>query len=312
MAKKAAKDAAAKEPKEEVEHIPSKKEIADGQRYAELSATKSKNAMKKMTCFAFQKGKCRKGDDCPFLHAGGAPNKKLNVGKRKRLAAKEEKEEQEPSKKAPKQSTWLCPKCGNKNWARRDVCNGHTCQDQFRPANIKPNGAAPGTTPHHRTPHEAVVAGGITTGGGKRLFLRKLAYDIDEEKVREFFKDCGDVKDIHWLTDKRNGQINAGFIEFEDEDGARMGIQMNGKPCCGRPIRIEYAKAASDENPGGNDDGVKTPAAEKAGGAEEGGGSGSDDSDGSSDDGGSGSESGSEEEEEKEGKEEWSESEDDS
>jgi hypothetical protein len=296
MAKKAATE---KAPAEEVELKPSKKEIADGQRYAELAATKSKNQLKKMTCFAFAKGKCKKGDDCPFLHAGAAPNKKLNVGKRKRLAAKEEQGQDQPSKKQPKQSTWLCPKCGNKNWARRDVCNGHACQDQFRPDHIKPNGAAPGTTPHHRTPHAAVVAGGVTTGGGCRLFLRKLAYDINEEKVRDFFQHCGEVKDIHWLTDKRNGQINAGFIEFADEDGARKGVAMSGKPCCGRPIRIEYAKAASEENPNGDAAGDAQPAAAKPDEAEADK-EGSDDSDDDSD---SGSDSDDAEEEEKE---EWS------
>lgn len=244
MAKTSA-DAPPSSKHDDAEHIPTKKEIADGQRYAELSATTSKNKLKKMTCFAFAKGRCKKGDDCPFLHVG-APNKKANVGKRKRMAAQEE--QGAPQRKAPKQKTWLCPKCGNKNWMRRAVCNGHACQDQFRPADLKANGADPGRA-QPKTPHAAVVAGGVTTGGGCRLFLRKLAYDINEEKLRDFFEPCGEVKDVHWLKDKRNGQINAGFVEFADEEGARKGIGMSGKPCCGRPIRVEYAKAAPEENP---------------------------------------------------------------
>eukprot|EP01043_Picozoa_sp_COSAG02_P032518 COSAG02_NODE_2175_length_9589_cov_6.644573_7_plen_302_part_00 len=274
------------------ERVPTKKEIADGKRYAELAATTSKNKLKKMTCFAFAKGRCKKGDDCPFLHAGD-PNKQANVGKRKRIAAQAE----QPTKRAaPKQKTWLCPKCGNKNWLRREVCNGHACQDQFRPAELKANGADPGRT-EQKTPHAAVVAGGVTTGGGCRLFLRKLAYDINEEKLRDFFKDCGEVKDVHWLKDKRNGQINAGFLEFADEDGARAGLAMSGKPCCGRPIRIEYAKAASEVNP------AEEVAAEEesatAGDADEGGAGESADSD-------SDGSSGSEDSDDNEANEEWS------
>jgi hypothetical protein len=279
MAKKKAVAAAASS--EEAERIPSKKEIADGKRYAELEATTSKNKLKQMTCFGFAKGRCKKGDDCPFLHVG-APNKLANAGKRKRVAAREEQGAKR--KAAPKQKTWLCPKCGNKNWMRREVCNGHACQDQFRPSELKSGGTDPGRA-ETTTPHAAVVAGGVTTGGGRRLFLRKLAYDINEDKLRDFFKTCGEVKDVHWLNDKRNGQINAGFIEFADEDGARKGLAMSGKPCCGRPIRIEYAKAASEENPAAadaaNDPDEKGHAAASVDGAGESSGS---DSSGDSDD----------------------------
>ena len=160
MAKKKAVAAAASS--EEAERIPSKKEIADGKRYAELEATASKNKLKQMTCFGFAKGRCKKGDDCPFLHVG-APNKLANAGKRKRVAAREEQGAKR--KAAPKQKTWLCPKCGNKNWMRREVCNGHACQDQFRPSELKSGGTDPGRA-ETTTPHAAVVAGGVTTGGG--------------------------------------------------------------------------------------------------------------------------------------------------
>ena len=163
-----------------------------------------------------------------------------------------------------------------------------------------------------------MVAGGVTTGGGCRLFLRKLAYDINEDKLRDFFKSCGEVKDVHWLKDKRNGQINAGFIEFADEDGARKGIAMSGKPCCGRPIRIEYAKAAPEENPAGEtasksegkEDGAATSEVE-----DEDESSADSDSDGSSGSDGSDSEanekwSDDSDDEDSEANEKWSESDD--
>ena len=57
---------------------PSAKERADAKRYAELSATLSRNKLKKMTCFAYLKGRCAKGDACTFLHAGEPNKKKMN------------------------------------------------------------------------------------------------------------------------------------------------------------------------------------------------------------------------------------------
>ena len=222
---------------------PSAKERADAKRYAELSATLSRNKLKKMTCFAYLKGRCAKGDACTFLHAG-EPNKKKNRGKRKR----EEAQAERPAARAPKPQTWLCPKCGNKNWMRREVCNGARCADQRRPEGLAAAGA--GLPPAAAQPHPTAVRGGVTTGGNCRLFLRKLSYEITEEKLREFFAPA-EVTEVHWLKDKRNGQINAGFAQFATAEGAAQGLAKGGRPCCGRPIRIEYAKAAPEKEAAG-------------------------------------------------------------
>lgn len=37
--------------------------------------------------------------------------------------------------------------------------------------------------------------------------------------MAEFFKDCGEIKQIRWLTDKESGDFRGcGFVEFYDGD----------------------------------------------------------------------------------------------
>ena len=54
-----------------------------------------------------------------------------------------------------------------------------------------------------------------------KVFCGNLSYDIDDDKIKEFFKDCGEVTFIRWLTDKETGNFyGSGFIEFDSADGA--------------------------------------------------------------------------------------------
>ena len=40
-----------------------------------------------------------------------------------------------------------------------------------------------------------------------RCFLGNLSYDIDDDSLKEAFKHCGEITDIHWLTDKSSGKF---------------------------------------------------------------------------------------------------------
>lgn len=46
------------------------------------------------------------------------------------------------------------------------------------------------------------------------IFMGNLSFDIDDDAVKDFFKDCGDVKHCRWLSDRESGQFKGcGFIE---------------------------------------------------------------------------------------------------
>lgn len=119
------------------------KHVADTREAAGLSG----RALKARICFNWQrKGRCPKGDSCPKLHAGEpSENRAAHVQKviERKSQVKAEKKGAEPAdakrKAADDASTasakrkkkhppdWVCPRCHNQNWGRREVCNGRVC-----------------------------------------------------------------------------------------------------------------------------------------------------------------------------------------
>lgn len=73
------------------------------------------------------------------------------------------------------------------------------------------------------------------------LFLANLAWAIDEAALYAFFKDCGEVAKVRWLTHMDTGDFKGcGYIEFWETDAAEKAVLLNGKLLLGRPIRIDW------------------------------------------------------------------------
>lgn len=94
-------------------------------------------------------------------------------------------------------------------------------------------------------------------GGGKReprplsekpegcttVFCGNLSFDIDESKIHELAKECGEISKIRWLTDRETQEFKGcGFVEFYDTESVDKFVLLNGKDVMGRSIRIDYAK----------------------------------------------------------------------
>jgi nucleolin len=79
--------------------------------------------------------------------------------------------------------------------------------------------------------------------GCTTIFCGNLSFDIDDDKMRAFFSDCGEVSSIRWLTDKDSGDFKGcGFVEFSDPSvSLDKAAKLNGTDCLGRSIRIDYA-----------------------------------------------------------------------
>eukprot|EP00615_Pteridomonas_danica_P001226 CAMPEP_0114359492 /NCGR_PEP_ID=MMETSP0101-20121206/23059_1 /TAXON_ID=38822 ORGANISM="Pteridomonas danica, Strain PT" /NCGR_SAMPLE_ID=MMETSP0101 /ASSEMBLY_ACC=CAM_ASM_000211 /LENGTH=295 /DNA_ID=CAMNT_0001503065 /DNA_START=30 /DNA_END=917 /DNA_ORIENTATION=- len=79
--------------------------------------------------------------------------------------------------------------------------------------------------------------------GCNTLFAGNLSFDIDDDQIKEFFKDCGDISSIRWLTDKETQQFKGcGFVEFSDPDASLdKAAALNGQNLLGRSIRLDYA-----------------------------------------------------------------------
>eukprot|EP00614_Pseudopedinella_elastica_P015708 CAMPEP_0172646820 /NCGR_PEP_ID=MMETSP1068-20121228/240432_1 /TAXON_ID=35684 /ORGANISM="Pseudopedinella elastica, Strain CCMP716" /LENGTH=324 /DNA_ID=CAMNT_0013461085 /DNA_START=44 /DNA_END=1018 /DNA_ORIENTATION=+ len=107
---------------------------------------------------------------------------------------------------------------------------------------------------NYSTPR-APRAGGAGGGGGEvrpmqakpdgctTLFAGNLSFDIDDDQMKDFFKDCGEVSAIRWLTDRESGQFKGcGFIEFSDPDASLdLAAKKNGQQLLGRQVRLDFA-----------------------------------------------------------------------
>lgn len=83
----------------------------------------------------------------------------------------------------------------------------------------------------------------------EKLFIGNLSFDIDDDGIKAFFKDCGELTDIFWLKDRDTDRFKGcGFVTFETVDAACKAVEMNGQELMGREIRIDFAKP----RPGGN------------------------------------------------------------
>jgi len=77
----------------------------------------------------------------------------------------------------------------------------------------------------------------------RRLFIGNLSFSIDDEKCKEYFKDCGEIVDLHWLEHRDTGKFKGcGFISFGTQEEADKAMAKNGQEFMGRPITIDYDK----------------------------------------------------------------------
>ena len=79
--------------------------------------------------------------------------------------------------------------------------------------------------------------------GCTTIFCGNLSFDIDDDQMKAFFKDCGEVSSIRWLTDRDTQQFKGcGFVEFADPDASLdKAAKKNGEMLLGRQVRLDYA-----------------------------------------------------------------------
>eukprot|EP01036_Dinobryon_divergens_P026716 gene26716-35395_t len=77
--------------------------------------------------------------------------------------------------------------------------------------------------------------------GCRKLFAGNLSYNIDDETMVDFFKDCGKLIGLRWLTHKDSGEFKGcGYVEFRTTEEADAAIKLDGKELLGRNIRLDW------------------------------------------------------------------------
>ncbi len=77
--------------------------------------------------------------------------------------------------------------------------------------------------------------------GCKKLYAGNLAYSIDDDTIVDFFKECGEMVGLRWLTNRDSGEFRGcGFVEFSNSEEADKAMQLDGTELLGRPIRLDW------------------------------------------------------------------------
>ena len=94
------------------------------------------------------------------------------------------------------------------------------------------------------------------------IFVGGLPFDVDEQTIRTFFQDCGEISEIRWGEDKRTGDFK-GFchVEFKESSATEKAVALSGTNLMGRRLRVDYAahkekSAASPRRDGHDNKGV--------------------------------------------------------
>merc|ERR1712087_540999 len=178
--------------------------------------------------------------------------------KKEDSSSSESSSEEEPEKKDAKKKT--------------DDSDSSSSSDESEPEKEKEPPATPvkdnkrksdfedGSDPKRGKPNRNYFGASKTElkGTTKRVFVGNLNYEIDDQKIREFFKDIGPIEDIYWLTNRDTGEFRGcGFLRFDTFEAADKAVlEKTGKDLLGRGLKIDWA----EERGGGTKKSTKVPA----------------------------------------------------
>ncbi len=80
------------------------------------------------------------------------------------------------------------------------------------------------------------------------IFVSNLSFNVQDEDLREFFTDYGEVSSAKIITDRETQRSRGfGFVEMPDEEAAKKAIsELEGATVEGRTIHVMEAKPRED------------------------------------------------------------------
>ena len=82
----------------------------------------------------------------------------------------------------------------------------------------------------------------------QNLFVGSLAYATDDDGLKAFFEQIGEVERAKVSTDRETGRSRGfGFVTFVDEANNQKAVdELNGKELDGRAINVSLARPRED------------------------------------------------------------------
>ncbi|MEI6950449.1 RNA-binding protein [Paraflavisolibacter sp. H34] len=81
------------------------------------------------------------------------------------------------------------------------------------------------------------------------IYVSNLSFNIQDEDLREFFADYGEVTSAKVITDRETGRSRGfGFVEMSDKAAAQKAIaELDGGSVDGRTIKVVEAKPKENQ-----------------------------------------------------------------
>ena len=86
------------------------------------------------------------------------------------------------------------------------------------------------------------------------IYVSNLSFNIQDEDLREFFAEYGEVTSAKVIMDKMTNRSRGfGFVEMTDDEASRKAIaELDGATVDGRAIKVMEAKPKEDRPARGN------------------------------------------------------------
>jgi len=82
------------------------------------------------------------------------------------------------------------------------------------------------------------------------IYVSNLSFKVEDEDLRSYFEDYGDVSSAKVITDKFTQRSRGfGFVEMPDNEAAQKAIaELDGATVDGRAIKVTEAKPREEKN----------------------------------------------------------------
>ncbi|KAJ9562864.1 hypothetical protein OSB04_008024 [Centaurea solstitialis] len=87
-------------------------------------------------------------------------------------------------------------------------------------------------------PHSATTP---SSTGSKTLYLGNLSFSIEEDDVRDFFKDVGEIAEIRFAI-KDDRFLGYGHVDFTTAEAAQEALKLNSKVILDRRVKLDLAR----------------------------------------------------------------------
>ena len=91
------------------------------------------------------------------------------------------------------------------------------------------------------------------------IYVSNLSFSVQDEDLREFFVEYGEVTSAKIITDKLTGKSRGfGFVEMSDNEAAKKAVaELDQANVDGRTIRVTEAKPKEENGGGGRSGGFR-------------------------------------------------------